>query len=148
MKIIKFPTTVSGLNAIVNGTSALELDSVSAYETAIKAGEIVQFNSGLSAVSSTVGGETAIVGMTPELAETGAVSLGTAGTVASLTPLQVFGACAAAFGIGFTGGVGIAEVVDELDPNFWYNFYNGLNEKFGKVKALFKNGVSYGCTRI
>lgn len=143
MSVINFPTTVSGLNTIVNGTSALALDSVSAYETAIGAGEIVQFNSGLSAVASTVQGETAMVAMTPELAETGALSLGTAGTVASLTPLQVFGACAAAFGIGFTGGVGIAEVVDELDPNFWYNFYSGLNEKFGKVKAVVKEGISY-----
>ena len=143
MSVINFPTTVSGLNTIVNGTSALALDSVSAYETAVGAGEIVQFTSGLSAVSSTVQGETAIVAMAPEVAETGAVSLGTAGTVASLTPLQVFGACAAAFGIGFTGGVGIAEVVDELDPDFWFNFYDGLNKKFGKVKALFKNGISY-----
>lgn len=143
MSVINFPTTVSGLNTIVNGTSALALDSVSAYETAVGAGEIVQFNSGLSAVASTVGGETAVVAMAPEVAETGAVTLGTAGTVASLSPLQVFGACAAAFGIGFTGGVGIAEVVDELDPNFWYNFYNGLNEKFGKIKAVVKEGISY-----
>ena len=143
MSVINFPTTVSGLNTRVNGTSALALDSVSAYETAVGAGEIVQFNSGLSAVASTVGGETAVVAMAPEVAETGAVTLGTAGTVASLTPLQVFGACAAAFGIGFTGGVGIAEVVDELDPNFWFNFYDGLNKKFGKVKAVVKNGISY-----
>ena len=141
--IVSIPTTVAGLNTIVNGTSALALDSVSAYNTAIGAGEIVQFSSGVSAVASTVGGETAVVALAPEVAETGAVTLGTVGTVASLSPLQVFGACAAAFGVGFLGGVGIAEIVDRLAPDFWFNFYDGLNKKFGKVKAIVKDGISY-----
>lgn len=143
MSIISFPTTVAGLNTIVDGTSAIALDSISAYNTAVGAGEIVQFTGGLSGVASTVGGETAVVAMSPTVAETGAVSLSAVGTVGSLSALQVFGACAAAFGVGFVGGVGIAEIVDQLDPDFWFNFYDGLNKKFGKVKAVFKEGVSY-----
>ena len=141
--IVSIPTTVAGLNTIVDGTSALAFDSINVFNVAKGAGEIVQFSSGVSAVASTVGSETAVVALAPEVAETGAVTLGAVGTVASLSPLQVFGACAAAFGVGFLGGVGIAEIVDRLAPDFWFNFYDGLNKKFGKVKAIVKNGISY-----
>lgn len=123
MAIVNFPQNLGALTTIVDGTSALVYESYEAFSTAVKAGKIIQFPNGITAVGTT--GSSAVVGSEVSYASS-AVAMEVTTTSTGSVVLKAIGGVIKASLPALLCTVLVATGVTILDKGYKYSINKAL----------------------